>query len=216
MVYGVGINDIRSIKSTELVEGVRQILWRCPYYEVWLSVLQRCYSDNFHKQYPTYLGCTVEPSWLLFSEFKSWMASQDWVGNRLDKDILVKGNKHYSPTTCCFVPNYVNTCLLLSQASRANLPIGVSLYHHNSSNPKIYKAVIKNRRYGKDTEVLGRFFTPSEAHKAWQVKKIEIIKLVIDDYKLESCFRQDVFMALSERISKLQRDVDNSFETKDI
>ena len=46
-------------------------------------------------------------------------------GWELDKDILVKGNKIYSPDTCCFVPKEVNTVFTKRQSKRGDYPIGV-------------------------------------------------------------------------------------------
>jgi hypothetical protein len=50
--------------------------------------------------------------WHNFQNFAEWFcknycdASMDkW---QLDKDIIVPGNRVYSPETCCFVPNAVN------------------------------------------------------------------------------------------------------------
>ena len=44
----------------------------------------------------------------------------------LDKDILIKGNKIYSPQTCCFVPENLNSLITKNDSIRNNLPIGVS------------------------------------------------------------------------------------------
>lgn len=46
----------------------------------------------------------------------------------LDKDILVAGNKIYSPETCLFVPNRINS-LLIRGVKTGPLPLGVSMMH---------------------------------------------------------------------------------------
>jgi hypothetical protein len=43
----------------------------------------------------------------------------------LDKDILYKGNKIYSPDTCVFVPQEINALFVKNDANRGDLPIGV-------------------------------------------------------------------------------------------
>ena len=37
--------------------------------------------------------------------YEKWKIENRWA---VDKDIIVKGNKIYSPDTCCLVPNYIN------------------------------------------------------------------------------------------------------------
>ena len=54
----------------------------------------------------------------------------------LDKDILFKGNKVYSPETCCFVPHAVNTLFLNGKKNRGDFPLGV---HFDKSKGK-YRA----------------------------------------------------------------------------
>lgn len=88
-IYGVGTNDANYLVVNK---GVR-----CPYYKKWSSMLERCFSKSLHKKHPTYIGCTVCNEWLLFSNFRSWMMKQEWVGMELDKDIISIGNKKYCP-----------------------------------------------------------------------------------------------------------------------
>ena len=38
---------------------IGKIVWRCPYYQKWVSMLMRSYSDEYKQQYPTYQGVTV-------------------------------------------------------------------------------------------------------------------------------------------------------------
>lgn len=43
-----------------------------------------------------------------FSNFAEWFDKHHVEGWELDKDILVSGNRTYSPETCCFVPHEIN------------------------------------------------------------------------------------------------------------
>lgn len=97
-VWGVGINDCE-IRSKEKVV----IVWR--------DMLQRCYDSNFVENNHTYTGCSVCDEWLYLSNFKKWFEENYVEGYQLDKDILVKGNKVYSPETCCFVPREITLYL---------------------------------------------------------------------------------------------------------
>lgn len=79
-------------------------------YQRWKKMLSRCYSGN----YPTYDDCTVCERWHNFQNFVSDCLTlpgyQDNLsGLHLDKDILVKGNRIYSPLTCQFVEGKINT-----------------------------------------------------------------------------------------------------------
>jgi len=107
LIYGVGINDADYVTSP-MIEGKQRV---CPYYRKWLAMLQRGYCLKFKGKMPTYAGCSVDSSWLLFSNFKKWMQSQDWRGKDLDKDLLVPGNKVYGPETCVFLDRSINNLL---------------------------------------------------------------------------------------------------------
>ena len=76
-------------------------------YSHWRGMLMRCYDQKYLQKYPTYIDCTVCEDWLNFSNFQQWYNKNYYEipGETmcLDKDILVKGNKVYSPDTCIFV-----------------------------------------------------------------------------------------------------------------
>ena len=74
----------------------------------WNNMKQRCYSEKYQTKYPTYIGCYVCEEWLNYDTFKEWFNKNYVEGYVLDKDILVEGNKVYSPQTCCFVPQMIN------------------------------------------------------------------------------------------------------------
>lgn len=81
-------------------------------YSTWLSMLKRCYNIEFQFKHSSYIGCSVHEDWHNFQNFAKWYDENYYsIGNEriaLDKDILVKGNKIYSPETCIFVPHNIN------------------------------------------------------------------------------------------------------------
>ena len=122
LVFDVGVNDAEYIVKPT-INGKRVV---CPFYTKWKGMLKRCYSGKYQARQPTYIGATVFEEWLIFSNFRSWMEDKNWVGMELDKDIIVPGNKHYSPETCCFVSRAINALLNDHEADRGVCPQGVS------------------------------------------------------------------------------------------
>lgn len=128
---GIGILDADyQIVKYEKVEGVVKNKSVCPYYSKWHSMLSRCYSSSSLKRNPTYKGCVVHKDWLTFSNFKSWMEKQDWVGKVLDKDILGDGTI-YSEDTCTFIPSRVNNFVCEGGATRGEYMLGVHKYNNH-------------------------------------------------------------------------------------
>ena len=72
LVYGVGINDvnyvIRIVEQLPKTNGKRKekLIWKCPFYSRWASMLERCYSKSLLEKYPSYIGCSVCEEWLIF------------------------------------------------------------------------------------------------------------------------------------------------------
>ena len=175
LVYGVGINDADYVVTKYETIGCangkrkRKLVWYCPYYRVWQSMMSRCYSARFQENFPTYAGCTVSEEWLTFSAFKSWMEKQDWEGNQLDKDLLFEGNKIYSAETCVFVTRMVNMFTIDRGAARGEWLIGV---HWDKERAKLRAGC--NNPFTKKTEKLGCFDSEQEAHNAWAKRKLEL------------------------------------------
>lgn len=165
-----GINDADyNVHHLDHSSGKAKRTWTCPYYSRWIDMLRRCYSDYFHKKQPSYVGCYVCEEWLLFSNFRSWMKNQDWKGKHLDKDLLIKGNKVYSPDTCIFISQTLNNFTNDHSLASGELPTGVN-YHKGSG--KIH-ARCGNPITGK-REFLGCFDSKDIAHEAWRNRKHEI------------------------------------------
>ena len=115
-------------------------------YNLWQNMLQRCYSDTFQKKQPTYEGCEASENFLYYEYFYEWCQNQIGFSNQgwhLDKDLLIKGNKVYSESTCVFIPSEINAILTKRTASRGEYLIGV----HWSKTHKAFKAQVgKNKR----------------------------------------------------------------------
>lgn len=169
LVFGIGINDADyPVTRSQVVDEKCKIIWTCPFYVKWVDMLRRCYSLVCQQKRPTYVGCEVTESWLTFSNFRVWMDQQDWLNKNLDKDILLPGNKLYSPETCVFVDAKVNTFLLDHGIGRGDLPIGVCW------NKKLKKFMAQCRPVGsKNRGYLGLFTNPEDAHQAWLAFKLE-------------------------------------------
>lgn len=179
LVYGVGINDLpytkRTMEDLPKVDGKRKrrLVWVCPYYQKWMSMLRRCYGNKEQILNSTYEECTVCPEWLTFSNFREWMVTQEWeslVGEpslQLDKDLLVKGNKVYSPEACVFLHGKINVFITGGLEGRGTSLIGC---YYNKKSGK-YHAQINNAMIGNITTFIGLFNTEEEAHLAWKKEK---------------------------------------------
>ena len=153
-------------------------------YEVWVKMLQRCFDEKFQIKRPTYKGCKVCTEWLNFQVFAEWFYNNYYEieGERmhLDKDILIKGNKIYSPNTCVFVPQRINTLFIKRNKVRGEYPIGVS-YHKMSKKFIVHCNVYD---YKKNKKInLGYYSTPEEAFNVYKEFKENYIKKVADLYK---------------------------------
>lgn len=187
-VHGVGINDANYVVQP-LVDG-KQVM--CPYYQAWNHMLTRCYSQKYQAKHPTYIGCEVVKEWLTFSNFRAWMETQDWEGKQLDKDILVIGNKTYSPDACLLVSSQINTLLNDCAASRGDLPKGVS-FHKG-----VGKYVAKCRVIGK-LKHLGYFTLIPKAEYEYLTFKSDLIKKIAnEDEALGNPRLQEALLAHSD------------------
>lgn len=180
ILFGIGVNDYEyPIQSNGVM---------LTSYAKWKSMLQRCYSEKYVNRRKCYVGCSVCDEWLRFSNFKRWFDKNYVEGYYLDKDILVNGNKVYSPETCCFVPHEINE-LIETRKNKTN-----KFYQcvEISTNGK-FRARIK--RYGR-REYLGTFNTPEEAFEAYKQGKVAYVREVADAYFKDEKITKEVYDAL--------------------
>lgn len=158
-------------------------------YDVWLNMIKRCYRKNTQTKQPTYIGCTVDDRWLDYQDFARWYDSHPNKNDdyRLDKDILVSGNKVYSPETCCLVPMEINHVFNNSAAARGDLPQGVNWHKHTG---KYYVRVgVDGKRRS-----LGYFDCPNEAYRVYKKAKEENVKRMALEW--QDRIADNVFQAL--------------------
>lgn len=175
-VFGVGVvgtkypSEINGVQTKE--------------YALWVNMLRRCYSDTYQKKKPTYEGCKVSDNFKSYEYFYEWCQNQIGFGNEgdenpfhLDKDLLIKGNKIYSESTCVFIPSEINLLLIKREASRGEHLIGV--YWCNTKNAFVAQV---NKNKGKQ-ENLGSFNTELEAFNAYKQAKEAFVKEQAEKYK---------------------------------
>lgn len=154
---------------------------RTPVYTKWQSMLRRCYNEKLHKEQPTYINCTVCEEWRNFQNFGSWFDNNyyeiDEGRMHLDKDILHKGNKIYSPKNCIFVPQRINCLFVNRKADRGEYPLGIGYDKQNNK----YSAKCSNEN--GETIHLGCYNTVEKAFNVYKEYKEKIIKSVADEYK---------------------------------
>lgn len=112
MVEGHGINDM---PRGWMVENE----WNKMVYRKWAYMFRRCYSEEYHKTHPTYVGCTVCNRWLILSNFvedvpKITGYDEERFLNgelELDKDKKKDENKHYIMEYCTWLSRPENQSL---------------------------------------------------------------------------------------------------------
>lgn len=169
LIYGIAIND-----SNYAVGGQSNYKKnKCSFYTTWVGMLKRCYSGAFQDRQPIYKGCTVCDEWHSFMAFKSWMEKQDWEGKQLDKDLLIIGNKTYSPKSCIFVSNAINSILTGSGSHKGKYPKGVC--YHNQLNKYMARVNIDGTN-----KHIGCYATINEAETEYiKAKAANIIRIAL-------------------------------------
>lgn len=150
-------------------------------YTAWSKMIERCFSAEFKSKQNTYKDVKCCDEWLLYENFYEWLHQQDnfnkWLIEdkwSVDKDILIKGNKIYSPETCCLVPKNINSLFVKCNSARGGLPIGVS------KCGSLFRAKCRNPLTSK-CEYLGDYHTQIDAFESYKKYKEAIIKQVAEN-----------------------------------
>lgn len=141
-------------------------------YSVFDSMKTRCNSDN-----SAYSEIKIDKRFEDFQAFAEWCHKQVGFGltdYHLDKDILVDGNKIYTPELCVFVPYQINNLIIRKQKRKTNLPCGVRFTN------KKYKAEISIDSHEIS---LGYYLTVDEALNVYVSAKLAEVHRKATQYK---------------------------------
>ncbi len=166
-VYGVGFRGIG--KYSRKTNPQAHITWR--------NILCRCYDDqNRTIKNTVYDRCSVDERWHNFQVFAEWYEENykpHMKGWHLDKDLIIKGNKVYSPEACDFVPLEINLILGSSGKSRGDYIIGV---HREGDKFRALCTI------NKDQKDLGLYDTPIEGFNVYKEAKEKEMKRVAKEW----------------------------------
>jgi hypothetical protein len=151
-------------------------------YNTWTHMLERCYSKRTKERNPTYKDVNCNEHWHNFQNFAQWYEENyyeiEGETMQLDKDILHKGNKIYSPNNCVFVPNFINSLFIKNDANRGEYPIGVSFDKKQNK----FKAEYKDT-FSRKGVYLGSYINSKKAFESYKFHKEKHIKFIADQYK---------------------------------
>lgn len=181
IIYNWGINDYPKAIS---VKGKH-----FKSYETWANMVRRCYCEKYHKTVKSYMDCEIWEYWKYYSAYKLWYDNNYIEGYHMDKDILFKGNKIYSPDKCSFVPKEINLLVLKSEKARGKYPIGVCW----NNAVKKYVSILSIN--GKK-KYLGKFDTPKEAFEVYKIAKEAHVKKIAKEYYSNGLIAENVYIAL--------------------
>lgn len=169
-VFGVGYLGVGEYKPNKNNQ-------KNPVYNTWKDMLQRCCDEKFKKKHNTYKEVSVSEEFKNFQNFNKWFVDNTWHDDfkTLDKDILIKGNKIYSPSTCVLVNQKINLLFIRNDKNRGKYPIGISKENN--------KFVAKCGDGEGNRVYLGKYNTQEEAFEAYKKGKENIIKKVAEEYK---------------------------------
>ena len=153
-----------------------------PTYQRWSSMMRRACSNVFKEKNVCYSECSICEEWLEYQKFAEWESRQkmkDGVSYHIDKDILNKGNKHYSPENCRLIPAQLN-CFF-------------------STLPTTPKVLFQGRKFTIAPTLNGvKMYKGFDSHKEavdyyWEIKQIALDGIVegcncfIDEQILKIC-----------------------------
>lgn len=170
-VYGIGFIGVGRHKSK--VDGRNTLA-----YSTWIGMFIRCYRKNIKQSDISYIGCLVAPEWHNFQNFADWYEGHDSYGlsYHLDKDLLKKGNRVYSPELCCLIPPELNAAIVNPAPSSTGLPVGVNLCKRSGR----FRVRVNEKGVSR---YIGRFDSVDAARAAYVEAKECHIKALAKDWQ---------------------------------
>jgi len=171
-------------------------------YSIWNGIYNRYYKADGRTYGRCYDEATMCDSWLNNRDsFVEWYMNNyyecDYESMDIDKDLLVPGNKHYSPETCCILPQTLNVMLSNCKKHRSrkginynmDLPLGVRY----DDRVQVYYGQI--RPFGHDESVkLSYWEMPEQAFEEY--KRFKQADIIIMAAKYKSKIPRHVYESL--------------------
>lgn len=143
------------------------------HYQAWVNMLARVYKPPVERIKREYENTSVCPEWHNYQNFAEWYCNTmnnlkpaDFTWD-LDKDLLVPGNRIYSPNTCCIIPRAINALFTDAAFMRGDLPLGVTR-HGKSYRPFLNK--------NGEQKGIGTYPTIADAQRAYWSEKFRVIQ----------------------------------------
>ena len=155
-----------------------------PAYKKWFQMIRRCYDLKWKAEHNYYDDVSVCEEWLNYQNFAQWYAAQPPYDPEyhLDKDLINREARMYSPETCSWLPRELNSMITKNEAIRGTYPIGVSEIPHMPG--KYLARLTDNYRVTGKTYLLHQIFdTPEEAFAAYKLEKEKFVKQQAEVYK---------------------------------
>lgn len=177
--------------------GTSRNVSRTSAYKCWKHMIVRCYNENYHSCRETYTDCEVVKEWHNFTTFEKWFELNHIEGYHLDKDLLVQGNRLYSPETCCFIPAYINSLIVERCKSVDGCEIGVTKRRKKGSQEYngLYNVTIGGT-------YLARTRNLEEANSLYKEFKALLFEEVADKYEECKMITSDQAEKLRKRVIK--------------
>lgn len=161
-------------------------------YSVWYSMFCRVYDSTYQKKFPTYKNISICNEWHNFQNFAKW-CEDNYPYNiknirfELDKDWLQQNieDKIYSPTTCVFLPQSVNSFLTNIKASNSSNYTGVT-WMSKINKWQVTCSIFMESK----SKYLGVYSDKYEAYKVYmdfRNKNLETIKQYLKDLNYLDC-----------------------------
>lgn len=156
-------------------------------YGYWSRMISRCYDEKEQARLPTYNGCEVNVEWHCFQNFAEWALGKSQAGMKdekgkifhLEKDVLSRGHKRYSPDTCTFLPARLNS--FLAEKCTNGLPRGVNRISPKTPNSR--EGYVARCTVDGDRKYLGFTYCPMEAFNLYKPVKEAYARELAEEYK---------------------------------
>jgi len=167
-IFGIGCLGVGKYKAYD-TDG-----YKTREYNIWVSLLERCYSEKNRYKHKTYEGCHTCDDWHNFQNFAAWYEKNYYdVDDRrmhIDKDILINNNKLYSPETCLIIPQRINMVFM-----KKNREVDPDL-------PQGIRRCVGGYMVSYNTKYLGVHTELDKAIEVYNIEKRIHIKQIVEEY----------------------------------